>query len=273
MLTLEQLAAIQRGELSIEDALKQDRPVNGCCAGQTKIAAGKRKGPDKLEQALAELAEKRSVMSEEDIRKTEKRIIKLYERQVDRIGEDRMRKSVDGRYGYVVECEPGFVPHDPVCRMEKHPNGLLAPITETGKAGHAYAIPEPTVGEGYRAWMEDPSQESDWSGCPLDEPGEFIPAQREFKVTNALTYAVCKAKTVVPACNGPAVVHKKPLDSAAGCHRGCYRAPLARFLPVRRAGITTPLNSRTYGGFIDGVHPDDFDRVVEVAVTREAERA
>ena len=277
MLTIEQIQAVADGLLDPSEAAKLDRRPGGRPKGSKQLA------PDALDKAIATLAKQRSIMTADEIAASEYRIAQLllpankrdkaaaaratkeekivagvYKRQEDRVGAARLRKSVDGKAGYVAEPHPECVPFiDVGLRMERHPNGWLAPITDTGKAGHAYAVPDATLAEHYAAWLSDPSAESDWSGCPLDEAGEFIPATYEHKVTNALTYAVCKAREVFPKANGTPVVHKRPLDSAAGCHRGAYRAPLARFLPSRRtAEEITPIAPEQV--WVNGVHLDDL---------------
>jgi hypothetical protein len=263
--------------------------------------------------------------------------VAVYKRQEDRIGKARKRRvrKPDGTTidGYPVEPHPDCVPFtDSGLRMEKHVNGWLAPIPESGglqraepyyklddecnlvevrgllnrvpDGGHASAYVEPleygkpwpdkpnlfpSVAEGYAAWLSDACQESDWSGCPLDEAGEFIPAQYEHKVvrsgilrrfesggTAELVYTTCKAKLVFPKANGPAVIHKKPLDSVASCHRACRvpnrrgkagepmyvvqgayrRAPLASYVRRRSEQEITPAGSDE--AWCNGVHIDDL---------------
>jgi hypothetical protein len=270
----------------------------------------------------------------------EKRVVAVYKGQEDRIGKARKRRvrKPDGTTidGYPVEPHPDCVPFtDNGLRMERHVNGWLAPIPESGglqraepcyalddecnlvevrgllnhvpDGGHAsayvrpleYGMPWPdspnlfpSVAEGYAAWLSDPCQESDWSGCPLDEAGEFIPAQYEHKVvrskilrrfesggTAELVYATCDAKMVFAKANGPAVVHKKPLDSAASCHRACRvpnrrgkagepmyhvegayrRAPLASYVRRRCAGEVTPTGKDD--AWCNGVHMVDLLKI------------
>jgi hypothetical protein len=283
----------------------------------------------------------------------EKRVVAVYKGQEDRVGKARKRRVKDedgrlvpGKTGYPVEPLPDCMPFtDNGLRMEKHVNGWLAPIPESGglqraepyytlddecnivevrgllnhvpDGGHANAYIEPlaygkpwpnkpnlfpSVAEGYAAWLSDACQESDWSGCPLDEAGEFIPAWYEHKTSRRkrlqrvgfrllsekagcysemvpLDYACCKATMLAPKSNGPAVVHKKPLDSAAACNRakrvpnkhgkagepmyhveGAYRrAPLASYVRRRSAGEVTPTGKDD--AWCNGVHLDDLLKI------------
>jgi hypothetical protein len=292
MLNVELLQAIADGLLDPEEAVKLTRHPGGRPKG------AKNAGPDALAKAIAELSKQRSRMTADEIAVSERRIAALlkprgkrghedkdlaaratkaeklvagvYVRQEDRLGMSRKRyfktDSEESKYKYGYVAQPAM-PY-PECvrfvdvglRMERHPNGWLAPITETGKAGHAYAVPDATLAEHYAAWLSDPSQESDWSGCPLDEAGEFIPATYEFRVTNALTYAVCKAKQVFPKANGTPVVHKKPACASDGCHRGAYKAPLTRFLPSRRTA-EEKTKQVTEEVWCNGVHIDDLLKI------------
>jgi hypothetical protein len=362
MLSVMELQAVADGLLDPAEAMKLDRHPGGRPKG------AKNNGPDALDKAILALAKQRSKMSdaerelserriaallkgrgkrgpyEHDLAaratEAEKRVAKAYRQSEDRIGMSRKRRVVDpdgklipGKAGYVAEPYPECVPFvDVGLRMERHPNGWLAPVhltqsftlhkldldhlietgevrhmavktvtgAGTGSNGHAYAVPAPTAAEGYAAYLEDPGRESDWSGCPLDKAGEFIPAWYEHKTSRRkrlqrvgfrllsekagcynemvpLDYACCKATLLVPKSNGPAVVHKKPLDTAATCHRavkvknrrgkagepmyvaqGAYR-PLQRFVEARRrdAGVKTPTGS-VAAEFCNGVHLDDL---------------
>jgi hypothetical protein len=272
----------------------------------------------------------------------EKRVVAVYKGQEDRIGKARKRRvrKPDGTTidGYPVEPHPDCVPFtDNGLRMEKHVNGWLAPIPESGglqraepcytlddecnlvevrgllnhvpDGGHANAYVEPleygkpwpdkpnlfpSVAEGYAAWLSDACQESDWSGCPLDEAGEFIPAQYAHKLARPavdwrriggdateavkikLDYASCSGKVLFAKANGPTVIHKKPLDSAASCHRACRvpnrrgkagepmyvvqgayrRAPLASYVRRRSKQEITPVAPDEV--WVNGVHIDDL---------------
>jgi len=182
----------------------------------------------------------------------EKRVVAVYKGQEDRIGKARKRRvrKPDGTTvdGYPVEPHPDCVPFtDNGLRMERHPNGWLAPITATGERGHAYAVPDATLAESYAAYLEDPGRESDWSGCPLPEKPEVSPAWYEHKTRRRkllkrvvvgwygdtaivpIDYASCSADELLPKAvtpddpkpvdlDEPHTCGRQLLDSAAACN-------------------------------------------------------
>ena len=311
MLSVMELQAVADGLLDPSEAVKLERRPGGRPKGSKQLA------PDALDKAIAEL---RSRTSKAEIAESErriaallksrakrdplehdlvarataaeKRVAEVYRRQEDRIGMSRERTfrsvtKVKGqaveklRHGYVAEPYPECVPFvDVGLRVERHPNGWLAPINATqsftlhkldidhlietgeirhkavktvtgagtGSNGHAYAVPAPTVAEGYAAYLEDPGRESDWSGCPLPEPQQVSPAWYEHKTRRRkllkrvvvgwygdaamvpIDYACCVADELLPKAVTPddpkpvdlsknGACGKQMLDSAAVCNR------------------------------------------------------